>query len=414
MSSDRTIVRELAKHYAAIAALPIQDEKRKLWTEHLSLKPTRTPILATCGMWNVWCRETFGDARMKCVDPFLKGIERTLRMQIFQHENVGDDSIQQPWYAVTAHHVEGGWGQMWGVSSSMRRPGGDGGAAAYDPPLKTWDDVAKLRMIHHAINEPETRRTVERTHDVLGDILPIDVVRSPGYHGFMADMSTSVAYLRGLEQLMVDMYESPKELHQMLAFMRDSILANNQEAEDAGDYSLTSAANQSMPYADGLKPLAPNSPCKRNDIWGFCAAQEYTLISPEFHEEFAFQYQKPIMEHYAMVHYGCCEDLGEKMNMLKKLTNLRSVAIAPLANVRRCVEQLGKAAVASWRPNPTDMVCCGYDEALVERIVSQALADGKDGIMHIHLKDIETIQGDTTRLKRWVAKVRQIAAAVSI
>jgi len=408
MSSEKNIVRNLAKRYAEIAALPIQDEKRKLWSAHNALKPTRPMILLTYGMWNIWCQEVFGDAQMKCADPFLRGLERTLRMQIFQHEGVGDDSIQQPWFSVGAHHAEGGWGWMWGVDEGMHHPGVTGGAAAYNPPIKTWDDMARLRMVHHKIDEAATARTVEQVHDILGDILPIDIVRTPGYSAFMADISTSLAKLRGLEQLMVDMYESPKELHQLLAFMRDSILANNQEAEDAGHYSLSSAGNQSMPYADGLAPLAPNSPCKRNDIWGFCAAQEYTLISPAFHEEFLFQYQKPIIEHYALSHYGCCEDLGEKIDMLRKLKNLRSVAVAPLANVRRCAEQLGQDYIMSWRPNPTDMVCYGYDESLITRIVTQALADGKDGNLHIHLKDVETVQGDPTRLSRWVTKVRQI------
>lgn len=408
-SKDREMLRRLAERYAAIAALPIQEEKRKLWTDHFSLKPTRVPILATYGMWNVWCREVFNDARMTCVDPFLRQFERELTMRIFQHEVVGDDSIQEPWITLRAS-IPGGWGRLWGVEETMQASDIEGGAAAFDPPLKSWDDVSKLKMTHHEVDEQETARNVERLSAVLGDILPINVSRTPACSGFMSDISTSIAKLRGLQTLMTDMYEFPDELHALLAFMRDGILENNREAEAAGHFTLTSGHNQAMPYCDTLEPPRPNSgPRLRQDIWGFGAAQEYTLISPEFHEEFLFQYQKPILEHFGLVHYGCCEDLGRKIDMLRQLKNLRSIAVTPCANVALCAEQIGADYAIAWRPNPTDMVCCGYNEDRIRRIIGNGLAACKGGYPHIHLKDVETVEGDVTRLTRWVKLVRDVA-----
>jgi hypothetical protein len=406
---DIDILRALAGRYAAIAALPVQDEKRRLWTDHFSLKPTRVPILATYGMWNVWCRDVFGDARMRCEDPFLRQYERDLRMRIFQHEVVGDDLIQEPWISLGAS-TKGGWGNLWGVEERMHGSGVEGGAAAFDPPLKSWDDVSKLRMTHHEVDEAQTARNLEKLSGAIGDILPIDVVRTPAYIGFMADLSTSIMKLRGMEQLMTDMYESPAEVHRLLAFMRDGILQNNREAEAAGHFSLTSGSNQAMTYARELEPPRPNSGARtRRAIWGFSAAQEFTLISPEFHEEFLFQYQRPIMEPFGLVHYGCCEDLGRKIGMLRQLKNLRSIAVTPLADVRVCAEQIGADYALSWRPNPSDMVCCGYKEDLVRRIIGPGLAACRGCFPHIHLKDVETVEGDVTRLTRWVRLVREIA-----
>lgn len=409
LQKDRDIVRALAARYAAIAALPVQAEKRRLWTEHHSLKPTRVPILATYGMWNVWCREVFGDAQMQCRDPFLRQHERYLRMRIFQHEVVGDDYIQEPWIPLRAT-VKGGWGQLWGVEESMHAPGVVGGAAAFEPPLRSWDDVARLRMTHHEVDEAQTARDLEQLAEAIGGVLPIDVARTPSYIGPMADISTSITKLRGMEQLMLDMFEAPEALHRLLAFMRDGILTNNREAEDAGHFSLTSGQNQAMCYAGELEPPGPNSGArKRKDIWGFCAAQEFTLVSPEFHEEFMFRYQLPIYEHFGLVHYGCCEDLGRKIGMLRRLKNLRSIAVAPVADVCLCAGQIGADYVISWRPNPTDMVCCGYDESRIRRIIREGLAACRGGYPHIHLKDIETVEGDLTRLTRWVQVVRDEA-----
>lgn len=410
-SRDVELLRKLAVRYAEIAALPIQERKRKLWTDHFSLKPTSVPVLATYGMWNVWCREVFGEGRMKCADPFFRGHERDLTMRIFQHEVVGDDSVQEPWITLAAS-VKGGWGTLWGVKEAMHAAGVEGGAAAFDPPLKSWHDAAKLRMTHHEVDEAATARNLERLDGAIGDILPIDVVRTPAYIGPMADISTSISKLRGLETFMTDMYEHPGELHRLLALMRDGILENNREAEQAGHFTLTSGQNQAQCYSDTLEHPRPNSgPRRRKDIWGFCAAQEFTLISPEFHEEFMFQYQKPICEHFGLVHYGCCEDLGRKIGMLRQLKNLRSIAVSPVANVAACAEQIGADFAISWRPNPTDMLCCGYNEDRVRRIIRDGLAACKGGYPHIHLKDIETVEGDLSRLTRWVRLVRQITGA---
>jgi hypothetical protein len=406
--NDITLLRQLAARYAEIAALPIQAEKRRLWTEHFSLRRTRVPILASYGMWNVWCRDVFGNAHLQCEDPFYRDFERDLRMRIFQHEVVGDDSIQEPWITLRAS-VAGEWGRLWGVEEHMQHAGVEGGAAAYDPPLKSWEDVAKLRVTPHVVDEDDTARRLEKLTAAIGDILPIDVVRSPAYFGFTADISYCLMQLRGMEQVMLDMYESPAELHQLLAFMRDGILQNNREAEAAGHFSLTSSTNQAMPYAAELESLRPNSgPRQRRDLWGFCAAQEYTLISPEFHEEFLFRYQLPIYEQFGLVHYGCCEDLGRKISMLRQLKNLRSIAVTPVADVRLCAEQIGTDYAISWRPNPSDMVCCGYNEDLIRRIISEGLAACRGGFPHIHLKDVETVEGDVSRLTRWVQLVRRI------
>ena len=407
MSTDLQLVRDLARHYADLAAKPIQEERRRLWSAHLSLKPTRIPILATYGMWNVWCREVFGDHAMKCQDPFLRGYERHFRMAIFQ-DSVGDDFILEPW--LTAHATQPrGWGNIWGVQEQHDPSGMEGGAWAFHPVIEDWPDIAKLSWPPYQIDEAATRRHVDQVTQAFGDILAINVERGPAANGFLADISTCIAQLRGLEQLMVDMCESPSELHRLLAFMRDGLLAHQNAAEKAGGYSLTTQGNQAMTYADDLERPRPNSgPRPRKALWGFCAAQEMTGVSPAMHDEFMFQYQMPIMRPYGLVHYGCCEDLARKIDMLRQLPNLRSIAVTPRANVARCAEQIGTDYVFSWRPNPTDMICSDWDEPRIRRVLGDGLNASKGCRVHIHLKDIETVQGDPTRLARWVNIVRDM------
>jgi hypothetical protein len=410
MSSDLSILRGLAKQYRDLAELPVQEERRQLWRAHNSLKPTRPLVLATYGMWNVWCREVFGDAQMCCADPFLREHERTLRMQIFHH-SVGDDYILEPWITQRAA-VAGEWRALWGVKEGNHPANVEGGAWSFDPPIKDWSDLSKLIKPPHIIDEKKTAQDVARLRDALGEILPVNVDRTPACSNFMADISTSIAGLRGLEQLMLDMFDSPEQLHKLLAFMRDGILENQQAAEDAGDFSLTSGQNQCMPYAEELEsPCANSGPRQRRQIWGFFAAQEYTLISPKMHDEFLLQYQLPIMKQFALTHYGCCEDLTSKIDMLRQVPNLRIIAVAPRAHLKRCAEQIGKDYAISWRPNPADMVCAGFDEDRIRKTIRDGINICKDQYMHLHLKDIETVEGDPTRLAKWVKIVREESGA---
>lgn len=409
LKRDIGIIRTLAEQYAALALQPIQETRRQRWAAHFGRKKISPPlILVTYGMHNVWCTEVFSDASLQCSDPFYRGQERFLRMQIF-HDSIGDDYILEPWFTLGAS-VNRSWTRGWGLEEGRHASSETGGAWKFDPPIRDWADAANMTALTHHVDEEDTARNLSRLHDAVGDILPIDVVYGPAYGGFSSDISTHLTRLRGMEDLMLDMYEHPAELHRTLAFMRDSILAENDAAEKAGHFSLTTSSNQAMPYATELEPLKPNSgPRKRNQIWGFCAAQEYTLISPEFHEEFLLQYQRPIYAPFAMIHYGCCEDLTNKIDMLRSIPNLRSIAVTPVANVRRSAEQIGRDYVMSWRPNPTDMVCAGWDEARIRRIIRDGFEATRDGYVHLHLKDVETVQGDPSRLARWVRIVRETA-----
>jgi hypothetical protein len=400
LSNDRAVLRELARRYADLSRDPVQDRRRDLWRRHNALQPT-PPLIYV----RAFAADELDACRCTCIDPLLRGIEYGLRIELCR-TTFGDDSIFEPWVTVRAVYAHSAWGVATPhhVSEEAR------GSFKVDYPIKSEADLERLVPPRHAIDEAATATNLARVQEAIGDLITINLDRGPTYLNFSGDLSTWLGHLRGIEHFMLDMADRPEWLHRLLAFMRDGILANNQAAEDAGNYTLTSGYNQAMTYAEGFDPPCPNSGRRpRRALWGFGAAQEYTLVSPAFHEEFIFRYQKPIIEHFGLAHYGCCEDLGRKIGLLRTLKNLRSIAVTPVADVRLCAEQIGADYVIAWRPNPTDMVCCGYDEGRVRHIITEGLAACRGGYPHIQLKDIETVEGDTSRLSRWVRLVRDIA-----
>jgi hypothetical protein len=398
---DHTILRELVQRYLEVCHRDAQQTRRDLWRRHNNLEWTRPLIYTRAFAW-----QEMPESRLVCEDPFFRVYENELRHNLFW-DTLDDDSIFEPWLTVDAAWMtppEGIWGlpNRWIAGEDPR------GSKRMDPPIVQPEDAARLVAPRHRIDEAETDRRVSRLHDAVGDLISLDVDRAPAYRMWNGDISTQLAQLRGIEQLMLDMMERPDWLHEVLAFMRDGILRTHDEAEQAGDWRLSAHQNQAMPYAAGLPDPAPNgSSVSRNQLWYFAASQETTLIGPAQFDEFMFQYQMPIMAKFGLTAYGCCEDLTLKIGVLRQLPNLRRIAVSPMANVARCAQQIGADYVLSYRPSPSDMVGYDFDPDRIRRILHRDLDACQGCHVDITLKDCETVQNDPNRVRQWVQLARE-------
>lgn len=394
---ERALLRDLACRYVETCRAPAQDERRGLWRRHNSLQPTRPLIYVRACAWS-----EMPQAICRCEDPLHRHYEDFFRYHLFW-DSLGDDSIFEPWVTVTAVHECSGWG----VQARRRHSDDPRGSYKVDYPLRAPEDAERLRPPRHAIDGPATAEKVARVQDLFADLLEVNVDRGPAYRTWAADLSSDLGSLRGIEHFMVDMVDRPQWLHGLLRFMSEGVQRAQQQAEDAGDWGLSDHYNQAMPYAEELPgPRANADGVRRRQLWCFAAAQEFTGVSPQMHDEFLLQYQLPILSEFGLVAYGCCEDLTEKIDMLRQVPNLRRIAVSPFADVRRCAEQIGTDYVFSYRPSPTDMVGYGLDDERVKGLLRADLEACRDGCVDITLKDVETVEGDADRVRRWVAMCR--------
>ncbi len=429
MSRDRAILRDLASRYAEVAGAARMDELRELWRGYCAGERTRVPILLDIGLWNAWAKELFPLGAMECEDSFLRAHERNLRFALL-HASLGDDTVFEPWYTIQAVHSPPD-SAVWGIpyrrdetsrtgehrsadNVALNLDDHDAIGTAYHlhPVLETEDDLQRLSKPVFVIDEEETDRRRELLEESFGGELVVHVDRGPFLKGFSADISTTMARLRGLEEMMVDMYERPEWLHQLAALLRDGILEHQDACEAAGDLSYAAGFNQAMPYHRDLPDPKPNSyGARRGELWAFFAAQEFTDVSPAMHEEFLLAYQRPIMERWALVSYGCCENLTRKIDMLRSVKNLRRIGVTPYADLSSCAEQIGADFLLSWRPGPTDLVCSQFDEKLIRERLGDGVAVCRenDNRFDIMLKDVEALAAGPESLRRWVEIARETA-----
>lgn len=396
---DIDIIRELAKQYVDVCERPVQEERRRLWRQHNSLINTAPLIYVRAFAW-----KEMPQSQCVCQDSFFRHYESLLRRHLFW-STLGDDAVFEPWVTVRATHRCTGWG----LSGDRHYSGAPGGSFKVDYPIKDYSDIERLQVPRHEIDEHQTAEHVSRLSDAIGDIITVNADRGPVYRGPVADLATDLGYLRGIEHFMMDMMDQPEALHRLVRFMSDGVLKAQQEAEDAGDWGLCAHDNQAMPYAEELPdPAANTNGISRSQLWTRMAAQEFTGVSPAMHEEFMLRYQLPIIQHFGLITYGCCEDLTHKIDMLRPIPNLRRIAVAPVADVARCAEQIGRDYVLSYRPDPGTMVGRDFDTDRIRSVLEADLKACRDCHVDITLKDVETVEGDPERVKNWVSLTREV------
>lgn len=405
-TQDRIIIRDLAKQYRDVCDSDRNREARLLWRDHNSLVKTRPPVY--CMVFFATHMEEEIEAGIPPLETSeeLHEIEYWFRTRLWA-STIPDDTVYDAWYPVDAVMQKPKAG-YWGIDRDKK----------YDEVSRSWrnfsvvktiEDLDRLEATPHAVldrNPPQARLA----RDIFGDILPVHVNRSTFYPIWGGtDLSEEAGALIGLEEMLYLTYDNPELLHTLMSFMRDSVLRNLEQGEAAGDWSLAENQNYSLPpHTPELpEPEAESYGAKLKDLWFFTHAQEFETTSPEMHEEFLLNYQMPIMEKFGLVNYGCCETLDNKIEILRKIPNLRRICVGPIANLKKCAQQIGKDYVVSWRPNPASMVSCGFDPDNVRKLIRQALKDSQGCSIEVMLKELMTVEGDLSRLFKWTEIANQ-------
>lgn len=140
---------------------------------------------------------------------------------------------------------------------------------------------------------------------------------------------------------------------------------------------------------------------KISDLWGFADSQEFSNVSPKMFYEFALKYQKKGLNMFGYACYGCCEPLDNKFDMIfREIPKIRRLSVSPWSNVEIAAQNIGKRAIFSWKPNPA-LICTGFDEDYIQKMVSHTAEVTKNCVTEIILKDIRTCSQTPEHLQKF-------------
>ena len=341
-----------------------------------------------------------------CRDEWARRVEWDLRSRICKAEHFTSDNVVEAEFVV--HKAVRDTGR--GLDVRRRPSDADRGAFGFDPVIVEPADLKKLRHPDAIHDEAATQAEYARAKDVLGDILNVRVCGIwPQYH-----LLNQYTALRGLDQVMLDMYENPVMLHDAMAFLEEGhhrllrqyvklgVLGLNND--NTPIYTSGHGYTDELP-ASGGDPADPR-PC---DLWSGAEAQEMAQVSPEHHEAFAFQYEKRLLAPFGLVGYGCCEDLTRKLPFVLTLPRLRRVSICPWADVDACARQLaGTKVIFMWKPQPAHLVGA-FNEPLIRDYIRKGVRAAREHgcVLEMALLDTHTCEKHPERFDRWSQIVRE-------
>jgi hypothetical protein len=408
-AEERDVLRDLAKRVAEIAALPVQDEKRRLWRAHNSLRPERPMILLFPeGGWV----ELMPPEAFTCQTDPGRTIERNLRQRIYHHEHFADDTvIEGDWVVQKAVENTG-----WGLEAKQHASTTERGAWSFEPVLNSRDDLEKLSFPQISHNEAATAARLDLFHDLFDGILE---VREQGVAHISYHLMQQYTYLRGLEQMMIDMFTEPDFLHETMQFF---VRGHQSVLEQYVEQNLLSINNNGtyhssggVGYTDEI-PLPGYDPAHiaPEDMWASAESQELAGVGPEQHEEFALQYEKELLEPFALNGYGCCEPLTDRLGYVFQIPGIRRLSISPWADTRIAAEELGPNYIFSWKPRPMHLVGT-FDEDHIRSYIRETLelCKANNAVLEMILKDTHTCEHHPERFDRWSEIAREEVERIS-
>lgn len=398
---EREILLNLAHKVAEIAAHPKQEEKRKLWYRHNKLEKTRPMLLIFPE--DSWV-EIIGEEQLQLKAPFWRQWEWYFRHLIYRDAKLVDDFVIEPELYINRVVRMGGWGMGPQYFSS----GQEKGSVRWEAPLKGLDDIKKLTHPTIEVDEEATQRAFDAVSGVFSDILPV-CIYCPLPHANLIGEATT---LRGIEQVMMDMYDNQQWLHELMDFITEGLMKRVKYLEENGYLTLNNRGHYNdsggIGFTDELPaPAFDGRHVRLRDLWGFGVAQELAWVSPAQHEEFVLNYQLRLLEHCGLNAYGCCESYTHKFDMLKnRVPRLRRVSVSPWCDIERAADALQDKYIYSWKPTPA-MVSGRFYPDQVRDYVRKTLDVAKNCVLEIILKDTFTITKQPEKVETWARIARE-------
>lgn len=392
MNDGKRVIRDLAKRYAEIAALPRQQETIDGWRRLNGLKPTR-PMVRIAQL--PWEELDWGEPAMVNTEKgLLRNIEGHLRRTIYAWEHFKADMVVMPYFGLGKTVRNDGLGPAIHVTRI-------GLSQHYEAQLATIEEVQALRTPVIEVDPEGDQRTLRQVGELMDGILPVRLVGGMRHSGLWDFITTKISP----ERLLYDLADRPEYVGALIAKFVEMESGVLDQYEELG---LLEAAPEEVhctgAFCDELPaPGYDGKKARAKDTWTFSMAQMFSEVSPAMHEEFDVLPIKPLLERYGLVYYGCCEPLHHKIDMVRKIRNVRKVSVSPWANKEIAAANIHGDYVFSAKPNPAYVAMGSFDAELVRRDLEETVSICRrhNTPCELILKDVSTVCRCPSRLTQW-------------
>lgn len=399
------ILRTLASRYAEIAADPVNEKRRRMWSRLNDLRPERPLLWMNEVCWN---EMNVGDElTLRTENVVCRRVETELRRTIYQWTHMQGDMVVDGTFHSPFILRNSGFGIQ--VEADVLETEQDREIASrrFHNQLARDEDVEKIRDPVVTVDAKRTEGFHQLYTRIFEGILP---VRRRGCTGFWYAPWDEIVFWMGAGNVLEALLLRPEFMHRLIARVCQAFLRGLDQFEQLGLISRndTNVRIGSGAYGYTTELRGGQGPARTPELWGSSTAQIFGSVSPEQHEEFGIAYERGWLKRFGLAYYGCCEPLHNKIERLSTIPNLRKISISPWADVTAAAEQMCGRYVMSLKPSPSCLAGPAFDPDAVRSELRTKLAAARGCNVEIVLKDISTVRHEPQRLWRWVEVATEV------
>jgi len=408
-AKDTEILRTLASELAGYAALPVHQEKARLWQRLNDLQSVRPMVWINEIPWHEM--DVDGELTLRTADPWAQDQERDLRRTLYQWRHMRGDMIVDDFLTCPLAIHSTDFGIVEDVGVAKTDDANDIVSREFHIQIRDFDDLQKIQMPVVTHNEAATEVRYQAMCEVYEGIMP---VRKMGQtHIWFTPWDYLVRWW-GVQEAMMDLVMRPDLVHAGVERMVDAWMAELDQFESMNLLSLdndnTRIGSGGYGYTESL-PGDEFDPdyVRTNNMWGCSNAQIFSEVSPQMHWEFAVEHDMRWLERWGMTYYGCCEPLDKKMDVIRRIPNLRKISTTPWADSANMVDQVGTDYVMSRKPNPNIFAPDSFHPDAARQQLVEFLDTARGCHVELIMKDISTVRYDPKRLWEWAEIAMEVA-----
>lgn len=402
-------LREISEKHSAS-----NQEKLKSWKDLNGLRPSRPMFMIDQIPWNEM--NINDELTLQCEDNRLRLMESDLRRQIYRHRHMPDDRIILPEIRIPKIILLNNYGIDSDVTYAEDKESEENvHGQAYNDQLQSEDDLVKIGIPTIEYKQKETAALEEMANEIFRDVIEVKMSGMlPNFHAW-----DNIVEWHGVNNTILDLLDRPEFMHKIIQRTLDSRLSLLDQLEarnllDVGNPLIhcTGAYSDELPGYEYGKEKHKDLDCTTaKNMWTYGAAQIFSTVSPGMHDEFDIEYAKQWYERFGLGYYGCCEPLHDKIDIVRKLPNIRKISISPWADREKAASLIDGDYVMSLKPTPAIFACdMTWKEKDIVKDLEKAVRNAEKYNCNIELilKDISTVDNKPERLFRWAEIAKEI------
>ncbi len=408
---EKTILRRLAEDVARISALPVHREKARLWTSLNDLKSARPMVWINEIPWHQM--NVNNELTLQTTDPWARDLEQWLRRQIYQWNHMPADMIVSEFLECPLAIHSTDFGIVEDVDIARTEEESEIYSRHFKVQINEPEDIDKIKMPRVTHHGETTVVVFETMQELFKDIMPVKKVGQT--HIWFTPWDYLVRWW-GVQEMMMDLLMRPDMVNAAVERMVDAwtveldqFVAQNLLSLDCNNTRVGSGGYGYVTELPG-DTYDPTMVMPQN-MWGCSNAQIFAQVSSDMQWEFALKHDMRWLERWGLTYYGCCEPLDGKLDILKRIPNLRKISVSPWANLDTIIREAGGRYVLSVKPSPAVFAEKSWDPGHAKRILENIINKTR-GACHVELimKDISTVGHHPERLWEWEKIAMEVVA----